>query len=172
MNKPINLSIGNNNQIPHLGLKAKSFIVLILDNFMKHFMLKLETGKLNNREFFRGLKGRDRKNLTEVLCVMRDKGIIRVQVKGSSLEDKKSGYDGVNLSCHGFNYRCLQELKKRGAEIIDILSYEMGNRYQFSFKETDFDITHRKIGTMQDYFHLSDIIDSFMDEGCHYINTR
>src|SRR3989344_9501207 len=59
--------------------------------------LRLGTGR-NNREYFARLKGRDRRNLTDVLCALRDNGIQRVSVRGGSLiKDSDKSYDDIDL---------------------------------------------------------------------------
>lgn len=115
----------------------------------------LNTFPVENRRFFENLRGRDRSNLTDVLCLMRDNGIKGVNVTGSSLFQKmgkKGEYDDIDLYVIGISPRHLlnfvQELQRKGAFIervsaqkkILYMGTTLDDRYELTYNGTKFDI--------------------------------
>ena len=117
--------------------------------------LKFNTGNLSNREYFAQIKGRDRRNLTAVLCALRDNGVQNISVRGSSLTNPKEYNDIDLLAVFGLSslklLDSIAELSDKNVHFkiqsgnldFKIQSYAgvTGDiRSRFSYDGTDFDI--------------------------------
>lgn len=58
--------------------------------------MKIIAGKLDTREYFKNLRGRDRRNLTDVLGILKSNGLNRVIFGGSSVITPKE-YGDIDM---------------------------------------------------------------------------
>lgn len=131
--------------------------------------LRLNTWPVSNKDYFNQLQNKDRRSLTDFLCILRDHGVKEIHVRGSSLYkpssynplNKRSEYNDIDLlltsasgeiSLSDF-FWALADLSKNGITIKrafeDVEQRYMGtfiqDRVEFSFKGTNFDIARNKL---------------------------